>query len=126
MSFTGYLPREALLDLYARAALAVVPSRYEGFGYGVAQALCAGLPAVVADASSLPEVAAGAASLAPVDDVEAWSGAIGALLGNRDAAESRAQARRAEARERFSWSRAAETAAATYAAALDEGASLRA
>ncbi len=53
----GYVARSELLELYARSAVAAVPSRYEGFGYAAAQALCAGVPCVVSDRSSLPEVA---------------------------------------------------------------------
>ena len=53
VEFRGYVPRAEVLDLYARATAAVVPSTYEGFGYGAAQALCAGVPLVAANASSL-------------------------------------------------------------------------
>ena len=50
----GYVPRSEVLRSYAGALVAAVPSRYEGFGYGAAQALCAGVPLVSSDASSAP------------------------------------------------------------------------
>ncbi len=64
----GYVSRAEVLAWYARATVAVVPSRYEGFGYAAAQALCAGLPLVAANASSLPEIVAGCAPLVDPDD----------------------------------------------------------
>ncbi|MGC1381828.1 MAG: glycosyltransferase, partial [Candidatus Baltobacteraceae bacterium] len=47
----GYVARDELLALYRACAVAAVPSRYEGFGYAAAQALCAGVPCVVSDQS---------------------------------------------------------------------------
>lgn len=114
----GYVPRAELDALYARATLALVPSRYEGFGYALAEALCAGLPAIAARSSSLVEVAAGAAPLVDPDDVAGWVDAIRALLGARDAAERHAAAVRPAAIERFSWARAATACTAVYERAL--------
>jgi glycosyltransferase involved in cell wall biosynthesis len=122
VTFAGYVARDALLDLYARAAVAVVPSRYEGFGYGAAQALCAGVPLVASSASSLPEVVAGAAPLCAPDDVALWSATLHALLQDRESAEARAAAAREAARIRFGWDRAAAAMCAIYQDAFAEGA----
>jgi len=114
----GYVDRAVLLDLYARATVAVVPSRYEGFGYGAAQALCAGIPLVAANASSLPEVARNDAVLVdPMDDV-AWAAAITALLDDRAGSERRAANARPGAIARFSWTTAASAMRRTYEVAL--------
>jgi glycosyltransferase involved in cell wall biosynthesis len=113
----GYVPREQLLALYATSAVAAVPSRYEGFGYAAAQALCAGLPCIVSDRSSLPEVAGGDAPIVAVDDVPAWATAIeGALRGDGDARASRV---RGAAIARFSWDESARRMEAVYAASVD-------
>jgi glycosyltransferase involved in cell wall biosynthesis len=114
----GYVARAALLDLYARALVAAVPSRYEGFGYAAAQALCAGTPLVTSNAASLPEVAPPGSVLLPPDDAGAWAAAIGAVASARDQADARAAALRASACERFAWSSAAKRAHEAYAAAL--------
>lgn len=114
----GYVARAEVLDLYARATVAAVPSTYEGFGYGVAQALCAGLPTVAADASSLPEVAGNAAALVPPHDVAAWVHAIAAIVADPIAADVRAASHRPHACERFGWARAARDVAVTYANAV--------
>lgn len=115
----GYVARDDVLQLYAAAAVAAVPSLYEGFGYAAAQALCAGLPCVVSDRSSLPEVVAGDAEVVPVDDDERWASAVqSALDGSRDAAAAQARSRAAT---RFSWDTAAATMEEVYRAAVDRG-----
>jgi glycosyltransferase involved in cell wall biosynthesis len=114
----GYVSRAALLELYAQAALAAVPSRYEGFGYAAAQALCAGVPLVAADAASLPEIVAGAAALAPPDDAAAWTAAIRFIIDDRDSAARAATAERAAACARFGWTASAAIAEAAYRLAL--------
>jgi glycosyltransferase involved in cell wall biosynthesis len=119
VTFAGYRPREELLAHYASAAVAVVPSRYEGFGYGVAQALCAGIPLVAADASSLPEVAGPGVPLVAPDDAAGWARALGAELADRTGAEARAAARRSAALARFSWASAARATFEVYARALN-------
>ena len=115
----GYVARPELLELYARASIAAVPSRYEGFGYAAAQALCAGVPLAPADAASLPEIVAGNAALLPADDEGVWTGALGALIADRDAAEVRAAALRAPSIARFAWAHSASAALRSYAAALE-------
>jgi glycosyltransferase involved in cell wall biosynthesis len=112
----GYVARDEVLELYRIAALAAVPSIYEGFGYAAAQALCAGLPCVVSDRSSLPEVAGGDAEVAPLEDDERWTVAVHtALDGLRDVPAAQARARSAA---RFSWAAAATAMEEVYRAAI--------
>ena len=110
----GYVGRAELDDLYARAACALIPSRYEGFGYALAEAMCAGLPAVAARSSSLIEVSGGNVPLVDPDDLRGWTDAITVLLGDRAAARERADGIRAGARARFAWSAVAETMRTIY------------
>src|SRR4029077_11803923 len=118
VEFRGYIRRAALIDLHAKCSLVAVPSRYEGFGYAAAQALCAGVPAVVSDQSSLPEIAGGDAPVIPADDPSAWASAIGAIVSDPRAAQLHADSVRARSIERFSWARAAEQMEAVYEQAL--------
>lgn len=112
----GYVSRQTLFDLYATCAVAAVPSYYEGFGYAVAQALCAGVPCIASDRSSLPEVAAGNATIVAADDVQGWVTALrSALSGANDA---RAAQQRTAAIARFSWDAAAQQMEAIYANVL--------
>jgi len=114
----GYVERELLLDLFARAAVLVMPSKYEGFGYGAAQALCAGVPLLVSDSSSLPEVVEGEAPALPCDDVASWTRHINAILSDREKAERRAAAIRHGAITRFAWRASIARMCEVYGAAL--------
>ena len=57
----GYVAREDLPALYAGAFAYVTPSRFEGFGLTILEAMAFNTPVVVSDRASLPEVAGGAA-----------------------------------------------------------------
>ncbi len=116
--FVGYLERSQLLDLYATATLAVAPSRYEGFGYAAAQALCAGMPLIAARSSSLIEVVQDDAPLLSPDEPEAWSATIRAIVEAQDNANRRAAEVRSGATTRFAWQRAAVETAGVYRNAM--------
>lgn len=111
----GYVDRAELDELYARAACALVPSVYEGFGYALAEALCAGLPALAANTSSLIEVAGASVPLLPPADPAAWAAEIRAVLAAAEARERDAAQMRAAHRTRFSWTTAARAMRAIYA-----------
>ena len=114
VEFRGYVDRAELLELYATCSMVAVPSRYEGFGYAAAQALCAGVPVVVSDQSSLPEVAGGSAPVVSVDDDKAWQIAIGEVLADPSRANKDAADQRERAIARFSWSSSARAMIAVY------------
>jgi len=111
----GYVDRATVDDLYARATLALVPSYYEGFGYALAEARCAGLPVIAARTSSLIEVAGAEAMLADPDRPGEWIDFTRAILADRDRAERVASAARAAAVASFAWSTAATQLLAVYA-----------
>jgi glycosyltransferase involved in cell wall biosynthesis len=69
VTWTGYVSDDALLALYQRADVMVHPSRYEGFGLQVAEAMACGVPVICSNAGSLPEVVGDAAITLPPDDV---------------------------------------------------------
>jgi len=115
VEFHGYVDRAELLRLHAQAAVALVPSRYEGFGYAAAQALCAGIPLVSAATSSLVEVTGSAGVLCDPDDGAAWIEATRAALEPSDLDVT---AMRRHAAERFAWSTAAAACNAIYRGVL--------
>jgi glycosyltransferase involved in cell wall biosynthesis len=57
--FPGALPDEDLACLLKGAALAVIPSLYEGFCLPMVEAMACGVPTIASNASCLPEVSAG-------------------------------------------------------------------
>ena len=102
---TGRIPRGDLLGLMAGAVALTFPSRYEGFGLPVLEAMALGTPVLAADSTALPEVVGAAGLVLPPDDPETWTDAmLDALSGT--ARESWARAGRARAAE-LSWARAA-------------------
>jgi glycosyltransferase involved in cell wall biosynthesis len=73
---TGPISDEEMAALYNRATFVVHPSRYEGFGLPLAEAMRCGTPVITTTSSCLPEIAGGAALLVGPDDVEAMTGAM--------------------------------------------------
>jgi glycosyltransferase involved in cell wall biosynthesis len=98
----GYVDDPTLERWYAGAGALAMPSRAEGFGLPVVEAMARGVPVVVSDDPALVEVAGGAASVVPIGDVEALAQALGrALTPGRDREQIRAMGRARAAL--FSW-----------------------
>ena len=99
----GFLDDDDLRPVVAGASVLVLPSRDEGFGLPVLEALAAGTPVVASDLPALREVGGAHATYAPVGDVEAFAQALRQVLhapGDPLGARSHAAG--------FSWSRSAE------------------
>ena len=112
--FLGAFDERELAALYARAACVVVPSRLEGFGLAVVEALRARAPVAVAQAGALPEVGGPHVETFGPDDPAGCAAAIGrALL--RSAAQRDAGRRWADG---FTWERAAERCWSAWMGAL--------
>lgn len=79
-----YIDRQELLALYRGAAALVFPSRYEGFGLPVIEAMGCGTPVVAAAVTAVPEVAGDAAVLVPPGDPEALADGVRRALANAD------------------------------------------
>jgi glycosyltransferase involved in cell wall biosynthesis len=78
----GHVDDATLRTLYDGAMLVAVPSRYEGFGLPVVEAMARGVPVVASDAASLPAVAGDAAVLVPALDAGAWADALARVAGD--------------------------------------------
>jgi glycosyltransferase involved in cell wall biosynthesis len=85
---TGRIDFGHLDALYRGAAACVFPSRFEGVGIPVLEAMARGCPVIAADATALPFVVGSAGDLVPVGDPPAWADAMERLLhdtAHRDA-----------------------------------------
>ncbi|HEY0786535.1 MAG TPA: glycosyltransferase family 1 protein, partial [Acidobacteriaceae bacterium] len=98
----GFVPDDALHALYSAAQVVWFPSRYEGFGMPVLEAMACGAPVVASDASSIPEIAGGAAVLVPPASPAAHVEALCALLTDARACGQLREAGRERA-GLFSW-----------------------
>lgn len=97
-----HLNEDDLASCYARAAAFVSPSAYEGFGFAVADALAAGVPTVISNVSSLPELCGDAGIRLASISTEAIAGALENLLHDHVARAKYAQLGRERAAQ-FSW-----------------------
>jgi glycosyltransferase involved in cell wall biosynthesis len=72
----GHVSDARLRSLYAGASAFIFPSRYEGFGLPVLEAMACGAPVIASDAASIPEAGGDAALYFPVGDPAALAAAI--------------------------------------------------
>ena len=109
----GYLDDTELRPVVAGASALVLPSRDEGFGLPVLEALAAGTPVVASDLPVLREIGGEHVAYAAVGDAEAFAAALQAVLD----APGDARARRAHAAP-YTWQRSADEHRRAYALAL--------
>lgn len=106
----GFVTTDALVELYRGAAALLLPSRYEGFGLPVIEAMACGTPVVLSDEPALREVAGEAAVYAEGDLADA----VRRALADR-ARLARAGTRRAAG---FTWARTAALTVEAYREAI--------
>jgi glycosyltransferase involved in cell wall biosynthesis len=115
--YFGVGSRELLLsELYPRADALAMPSRAEGYGFTVVEAMSFGLPVVTTQVSALPEIVGddGAGVLVPPGDGEAVYEAMGTLARDRPAAVAMGRIGRARFEELFTRERFLEGVGAWY------------
>lgn len=114
----GRISDDDLAAVYAGARVLAMPSRAEGFGIPVVEAMAHGIPVVTSDDPALVETGAGAALTAPVGDPVALADALATALGGGAALRERVERGRAHAAS-LTWDLAAERTLDAYAVAQD-------
>ena len=107
----GWVDQAELVELYRGAAAVLLPSRYEGFGMPVLEAMASGAPVVLSDDAALREVAGDAGVYADDGD---FTGAVRRALADRRRFV-RAGLERAEG---FTWERTTRLTVEVYRKAL--------
>lgn len=115
----GFVPNDALQQLYARAAVVACPSRREGFGVACLEAMAHGRPVVVSAVGGLLDLVVDGETgiLVPPRDSAALRLALKHLLADAELRRRLGAAGRQRARERFSWDAVTDATLAAYAEA---------
>lgn len=119
----GLVPASELADLYRRAGALVFPTRYEGFGLPVLEALAHGCPVAASDLPALREVGGDLVEWFDPDDPVDIARAVLEVLeqGDADTARARTTADRVERAAAFSWARSAAQHVDVYRTAVARG-----
>jgi glycosyltransferase involved in cell wall biosynthesis len=121
VTFVSGVSDERIVELYAEAEVAVVPSLYEGFSLPAVEAMACGVPLVATTGGALPEVVGeddDTGLLVPPGDPSALAVAIGRALDDADLRARLGEAGRRRVLERFTWRACAEGTVEHYRAAL--------
>ena len=110
VEFKGHVSGEELAALYRGAACLVFPSRDEGFGLPLLEAMASGVPVVATRAGALPEIAGDAAILVEPGSPVELAGGIERALADRE----RLVAAGFERAKQFTWAETAERTLAVY------------
>lgn len=122
VEFRGGIDTLDLVELYATAEAAVVPSLYEGFSLPAIEAMACGVPLVTTDGGALPEVTGRdgeTARVVPAGDAGTLSAAIKELLGDPGLRERLGRAGRDRVLERFTWKASARRTVQHYRSVVD-------
>jgi glycosyltransferase involved in cell wall biosynthesis len=106
VTVAGAVDSMRMVELYAEAEVAVVPSLYEGFSLPAVEAMACGVPVVTTTGGALPEVVGRDGEtglLVPPGDPGALAAAVLRALDDADLRRRLGQAGRARVHERFSW-----------------------
>ena len=122
VSFVSGVPEERIIELYAEAELAVVPSLYEGFSLPAIEAMACGTPLIATSGGALPEVVGRdgeTALVVPPGDSEALAARLRWPLGRDDLRATVGAAGRQRVIDQWSWKHTAARTVEQYRILLE-------
>jgi glycosyltransferase involved in cell wall biosynthesis len=122
VSFVSGVTTERIVELYAEAEVAVVPSLYEGFSLPAVEAMACGVPLVATTGGAVPEVVGTheeTGLLVPPGDAEALAAMLRRALSDAELRARVGDAGRARALEKFTWRQTALGTVEHYRVLLD-------
>jgi glycosyltransferase involved in cell wall biosynthesis len=117
VEFVSGVTDERIVELYAEAEIAVVPSLYEGFSLPAIEAMACGVPLVTTTGGALPEVVGPSGDTAmtvPTGDAGALAHQIVETLNNPEQRARLGEGGRRRVLDRFTWRKTAEGSAEQY------------
>jgi len=114
----GWIAEEDLPLLYSAATVFVYPSRYEGFGLPVLEAMACGTPVITTNAASIPELAGPAAFQLDPSDTKHIAAPILRLCTEEDSNDEMIE-RGFDQVEKFSWEKTAAQTLRAYQDAVE-------
>lgn len=107
VQFQSGISTQALVEEYARATIAIVPSLYEGFGLPAGEAMACEVPLIATTGGALPEITGDAAYCIEPGNSNQLANAIRELLHNNEQRQRLGQLGRQRIIKHFSWQVAA-------------------
>ena len=108
-----------IVSIYNAAIALVLPSHYEGFGFPVLEAFACGIPVVISNRASLPELANGSALICDPDDLDSIAYTIQQVMSNSQLRNSLIEKGFKRVKD-FSWERCAAETLAVYKKVISE------
>ena len=122
MQFVSGVTDERIVELYAEAEIAVIPSLYEGFSLPAIEAMACGVPLVTTTGGALPEVVGPSGNCAmtvPTADADALAHQLVQTLGDPEQRARLGEGGRRRVLDRFTWRKTAEGTSEQYSLELE-------
>ena len=120
ISFRSGLSQSEVVSLYSSSHICVIPSLYEGFGFGAGEAMACGLPLISTQSGGLKEVIGQEAVIIEAASSEAIIKAVKDLFSNKEKQLALSRAGRKRMEKEFNWMKAAEAYEKIYSKTIKE------
>jgi glycosyltransferase involved in cell wall biosynthesis len=120
ISFHSGLSQSEVVSLYSSSHICVIPSLYEGFGFGAGEAMACELPLISTQSGGLREVIGQEAVVIESESSKAIVKAVKDLFSNKEKQLALSRAGRKRMENEFNWIKAAKTYEEIYSKTIKE------